>query len=92
MSPVAFTPPACRNQVPAVLSPLETTASEQLRMGHFEQEALLLDPAALAWGLRLAAQRRGVRIFGQTPRSTWPIRAAGPRCARPAEPSARTGH
>lgn len=41
--------------------------SERLRMGHFERDALLLDPAALAWGLRLAAQRRGVRIFEQTP-------------------------
>ncbi len=41
--------------------------SERLRMGHFERDALLLDPAALTWGLRMAAQRRGVRIFEHTP-------------------------
>jgi glycine/D-amino acid oxidase-like deaminating enzyme len=43
--------------------------SERLRMGHLEQDALLLDPAALSWGLRLAAQRRGVRVFEHTPAS-----------------------
>jgi glycine/D-amino acid oxidase-like deaminating enzyme len=42
-------------------------SSERLRMGHFERDSLLVDPAALTWGLRLAAQRRGVRIFEQTP-------------------------
>jgi glycine/D-amino acid oxidase-like deaminating enzyme len=42
-------------------------ASERLRMGHFERDSLLLDPAALTWGLRLAAERRGVRVFEQTP-------------------------
>ena len=41
--------------------------SERLRMGHFEQDSLLVDPAALTWGLRHAAERRGVRIFEQTP-------------------------
>lgn len=41
--------------------------SERLRMGHFERDSLLVDPAALTWGLRLAAERRGVRIFEQTP-------------------------
>jgi glycine/D-amino acid oxidase-like deaminating enzyme len=41
--------------------------SERLRMGHFEGDSLLVDPAALAWGLRRAAERRGVRIFEHTP-------------------------
>jgi glycine/D-amino acid oxidase-like deaminating enzyme len=41
--------------------------SDQLRMGHFERDSLLVDPAALTWGLRQAAERRGVRIFEQTP-------------------------
>jgi glycine/D-amino acid oxidase-like deaminating enzyme len=42
-------------------------SSERVRMGHFERDSLLVDPAALTWGLRLAAERRGVRIFEQTP-------------------------
>jgi glycine/D-amino acid oxidase-like deaminating enzyme len=41
--------------------------SERLRMGHFERDSLLVDPAALAWGLRRSAERRGVRVFEQTP-------------------------
>jgi glycine/D-amino acid oxidase-like deaminating enzyme len=41
--------------------------SERLRTGHFETDSLLVDPAALAWGLRRAAERRGVRIFEHTP-------------------------
>ena len=40
--------------------------SERLRMGHFEHDSLLVDPAALTQGLRRAAERRGVRIFEQT--------------------------
>jgi glycine/D-amino acid oxidase-like deaminating enzyme len=45
----------------------ELVRSERLRMGHFERDSLLVDPAALAWGLRLAAERRGVRVFERTP-------------------------
>jgi glycine/D-amino acid oxidase-like deaminating enzyme len=41
--------------------------SERLRLGHFEDDALLLDPAALCRGLRDAASRRGVRIYEHTP-------------------------
>ncbi|MDA8380603.1 MAG: FAD-binding oxidoreductase [Actinomycetota bacterium] len=45
----------------------EMLHSERLRCGHFEDDGLLLDPAALARGLRDAALRRGVRIFEGTP-------------------------
>jgi glycine/D-amino acid oxidase-like deaminating enzyme len=41
--------------------------SDRLRMGHFERDSLLVDPAALTWGLRRAAERRGVRIAERTP-------------------------
>jgi glycine/D-amino acid oxidase-like deaminating enzyme len=41
--------------------------SDRLRMGHFETDSLLVDPAALTWGLRRAAERRGVRIAERTP-------------------------
>jgi glycine/D-amino acid oxidase-like deaminating enzyme len=41
--------------------------SERLRTGHFESDSLLVDPAALAWGLRRAAERRGVHVFEHTP-------------------------
>lgn len=42
-------------------------ASDTLRCGHWEDDALLVDPAALARGLRDAAVRRGVRVIEQTP-------------------------
>jgi glycine/D-amino acid oxidase-like deaminating enzyme len=45
----------------------ELVSSQRLRMGHFERDSLLVDPAALSRGLRLAAERRGVRIFERTP-------------------------
>lgn len=45
----------------------EMVHSDRLRCGHFEEDSLLLDPAALARGLRDAALRRGVRIFEGTP-------------------------
>ncbi len=45
----------------------QLVASTRLRCGHFEDDALLVDPAALCWGLRDAARRRGVRIYEQTP-------------------------
>lgn len=41
--------------------------SERIRCGHWEDHCLLLDPAALARGLKEAALRRGVRIYEQTP-------------------------
>ena len=58
--------------------------SERLRVGHFERDSLLLDPAALAWGLRRAAERRGVRIFEQTPvDELTEVRGHGPRARTP---------
>jgi len=44
----------------------ELVAAEGVRRGHYEANALLLDPAALALGLGLAAERRGVVIFEDT--------------------------
>jgi glycine/D-amino acid oxidase-like deaminating enzyme len=40
--------------------------SDKVRRGHWEDVSLLVDPAALARGLRDAALRRGVRIFEGT--------------------------
>lgn len=48
----------------------QLVASERLRCGHFEDDALLVDPAALCRGLRDAALRRGVRIYEHTPVDT----------------------
>jgi glycine/D-amino acid oxidase-like deaminating enzyme len=45
----------------------ELVGSRRIRLGTFEEDALLLDPAALARGLRRSAERRGVRIFEMTP-------------------------
>lgn len=45
----------------------QLVAAEQVRKGHFEEHALLLDPAALARGLREAALRRGVAVYERTP-------------------------
>ena len=42
-------------------------AAEGVRMGHFEANALLVDPAALALGLARAAERRGVVVYEHTP-------------------------
>jgi glycine/D-amino acid oxidase-like deaminating enzyme len=52
-----LTGPECQNLV----------RSGRLRMGHFERDSLLVDPAALTWGLRQAAERRGVRVAERTP-------------------------
>lgn len=41
--------------------------SDTFRVGHFEPQALILDPAALARGLAAAARARGVRIREFTP-------------------------
>jgi glycine/D-amino acid oxidase-like deaminating enzyme len=41
--------------------------TDKIRCGHWEDHALLLDPAALSRGLRDAALRRGVRVFENTP-------------------------
>ncbi|KAB2380488.1 NAD(P)/FAD-dependent oxidoreductase [Actinomadura montaniterrae] len=49
--------PECRSLV----------ATDRIRCGHFEEDALLVDPAALTRGLRDAAVRRGVRVFESTP-------------------------
>ena len=45
----------------------QMVASERLRCGHFEDDALLVDPAALCRGLRDAALRKGVRVYEHTP-------------------------
>jgi glycine/D-amino acid oxidase-like deaminating enzyme len=45
----------------------ELVDSERIRMGHFEDDSLLVDPAALVRGLRDAAMRRGVRVYEHTP-------------------------
>lgn len=45
----------------------EYVHSDRLRLGHFEEDSLLVDPAALTRGLRDAALRRGVRIYESTP-------------------------
>lgn len=41
--------------------------SATFRLGHFEPQALMLDPAALVRGLAAAARRLGVRIYERTP-------------------------
>ena len=51
----------------------ELVRSDRLRMGHFERDSLLVDPAALTWGLRRAAERRGVRIAERTPVQDVPV-------------------
>ena len=45
----------------------ELVRAERVRSGHFEEHGLLLDPAALARGLRGAALQRGVKVFENTP-------------------------
>ncbi|MDL4813029.1 NAD(P)/FAD-dependent oxidoreductase [Actinomadura opuntiae] len=45
----------------------DLVAADRVRCGHFEEDALLLDPAALTRGLRDAAVRLGVRVFESTP-------------------------
>ena len=45
----------------------EMVRAHGVRWGHFEEHGLLLDPAALARGLRDAAERRGVNIYENTP-------------------------
>jgi glycine/D-amino acid oxidase-like deaminating enzyme len=53
-------------------------------VGHFERDSLLVDPAALTWGLRRAAERRGVRIFEQTPvDELTEVRGRGPQARTP---------
>ncbi|MEZ5170539.1 MAG: FAD-binding oxidoreductase [Acidimicrobiia bacterium] len=44
--------------------------SPTFRVGHFEDQTLILDPAALTRGLADAARRRGVRILEFTPVDT----------------------
>jgi glycine/D-amino acid oxidase-like deaminating enzyme len=45
----------------------ELARTDKARCGHWEDHALLVDPAALARGLKDAALRRGVRIYESTP-------------------------
>lgn len=45
----------------------EIIHSDRLRIGHFEDDALLVDPAALVRGLRDSAITRGVRVYEMTP-------------------------
>jgi glycine/D-amino acid oxidase-like deaminating enzyme len=45
----------------------ELVRSDKVRCGHWEDTALLVDPAALARGQRDAAVRRGVRVYELTP-------------------------
>jgi len=45
----------------------EWVHSPRLRRAHFEAAALLVNPAALARGLRDAAKRRGVEVYEGTP-------------------------
>jgi len=42
-------------------------ASPRVRCGHWEDDALLVDPAGLALGLKQSALRRGVRLFERSP-------------------------
>ena len=61
----------------------ELLRSERLRMGHFERDSLLVDPAALTRGLRRAAERRGVRIFERTPVAGLTVTRGGPAARTP---------
>jgi glycine/D-amino acid oxidase-like deaminating enzyme len=45
----------------------ELVHSSRLRLGHFEDDTLMIDPAALVRGLAGAAERRGITIFEHTP-------------------------
>lgn len=45
----------------------ELVHSERIRCGHWEDNCLVLDPAALCRGLKEAATRRGVLVFENTP-------------------------
>ncbi len=45
----------------------ELVHTDRLRVGHLEEHCLLVDPAALARGLRDAARKRGVRVYEGTP-------------------------
>jgi len=53
----ALSGPECRDLV----------HSDQFRRGHWEDDSLLVDPAALTRGLKSAALDRGVRIYEMTP-------------------------
>ncbi|MHB8394595.1 MAG: NAD(P)/FAD-dependent oxidoreductase [Candidatus Dormibacteria bacterium] len=55
----------------------ELVAAEGVRTGHFETNALLVDPAALVRGLRDAALSRGIEVYEQTPAVR--LRSAGSR-------------
>jgi glycine/D-amino acid oxidase-like deaminating enzyme len=46
---------------------LDLVRCEPIRRGYFVSHGLLLDPAALARGLKQVACRRGVRVYEQTP-------------------------
>ncbi|MGA8361403.1 MAG: FAD-binding oxidoreductase [Candidatus Dormiibacterota bacterium] len=48
-------------------------AAEGVRGGHFEANALLVDPAALALGLAAAAESRGVVVYEHTPMARFEV-------------------
>ena len=50
--------------------------AEGVRLGHFEPNALLVDPAALAFGLAGAAERRGVTIYEHSPMTRMGVTAS----------------
>jgi glycine/D-amino acid oxidase-like deaminating enzyme len=58
--------------------------SPRIRLGHFEQDCLLVDPAALCLGLREAARRRGVRVHEASPVLSLAETPTGVRARTPA--------
>ena len=63
--------------------------TRRARIGHFEADSLLVDPAALTRGLRDAALRRGVRIYEQTP--VWWLDEASGHGVEAITPTGRVG-
>ena len=59
-------------------------AANGVRMGHFEANALLVDPAALTLGLARAAERRGVAVFENSPVTSTDITPSGVTVRTPA--------
>ncbi|HXZ99406.1 MAG TPA: FAD-binding oxidoreductase [Candidatus Binatia bacterium] len=47
-----------------------------VRLGHFEANALLVDPAALSLGLAGAVERRGITLFEHSPMLGWESRGS----------------
>ncbi|MGA8014993.1 MAG: FAD-dependent oxidoreductase, partial [Candidatus Dormiibacterota bacterium] len=55
----------------------ELVVAEGVRLGHFEANSLLVNPAALVLGLAGAAERRGVTIFEHTPMEQTEVTRSG---------------